>query len=331
MMDARILQRIKKTNTGADKQGRMRHRIAATIVMVMLLSVSLVAQDAPQLPRVVGIAHVALYVSDLGKERAFYKDFLGFDEPFSLRRDDGKEWISFIKLNDYQYLELFTGDPRFGGLLNHFAFYTNDVVAMKAFLISRKVNLVDDIHIGRTGDKFFSIRDPDGHLIEIVQYQPNGWNAQNRGQFVPTVRISDHLNHIALPVSSMVAAIGFYGDILGLRHVAQDMKSGPTPAWINMAVPGGTDYVQLVFDPEKPRLERLKAQTHIGLATADVAKCVADLRSRTRGPQYTRALEVEVAKEGNRATSLFDPDGTGIELIEVRAASGNNSAVPGPK
>src|SRR5215468_8225727 len=35
-------------------------------------------------PRILGVAHMALYVGDLAKSRSFYKDFLGFEEPFSL-------------------------------------------------------------------------------------------------------------------------------------------------------------------------------------------------------------------------------------------------------
>ena len=42
------------------------------------------AADDPHRPKVLGVAHVAFYVSDLEKTRAFYKDFLGFDEPLDV-------------------------------------------------------------------------------------------------------------------------------------------------------------------------------------------------------------------------------------------------------
>src|SRR5678815_1772394 len=57
-------------------------------------------------PRVLGVAHMALYVSDLQAARVFYKDFLGFAEPFVLKRDDGSDRIAFIKINDKQYISL---------------------------------------------------------------------------------------------------------------------------------------------------------------------------------------------------------------------------------
>src|SRR5688500_1000879 len=65
------------------------------------------AASAAGTPRILGIAHMALFVSDLGKARAFYEGFLGFDEPFALKRDDGSDRIAFVKVNDQQYIELF--------------------------------------------------------------------------------------------------------------------------------------------------------------------------------------------------------------------------------
>jgi catechol-2,3-dioxygenase len=50
---------------------------------IAILAVAGLAQEVKR-PKILGVAHMALYVSDLGKARAFYKDFLGFDEPYQL-------------------------------------------------------------------------------------------------------------------------------------------------------------------------------------------------------------------------------------------------------
>src|SRR6266850_8053561 len=76
-----------------------------TIIALLALAPLLTAQ--PQRPRVLGVAHIALYVSDIEKSRAFYKDFLGFGEPFQLNNPDGSLSLTFIKVNDRQYIELF--------------------------------------------------------------------------------------------------------------------------------------------------------------------------------------------------------------------------------
>ena len=57
--------------------------------------------------RSLGISHIALYVHDLDKTRAFYKEFLGLDEPYSLTNKDGSLHLTWIKINDRQSIELF--------------------------------------------------------------------------------------------------------------------------------------------------------------------------------------------------------------------------------
>src|SRR5262245_66093102 len=105
--------------------------------IVLLTASFLFAQHGEvRRPRILGVAHVAFYVSDLSKARAFYKDFLGFDEPFSLKRDDGSERIAFIKINDQQYIELFADSPRNDDRLNHVAIYTDDAAGMRDYLAS---------------------------------------------------------------------------------------------------------------------------------------------------------------------------------------------------
>ena len=55
----------------------------------MVAAASLVrAQDAVR-PPITGVAHIAIYASDFEKSRAFYRDFLGLEEPYSLPKPDG--------------------------------------------------------------------------------------------------------------------------------------------------------------------------------------------------------------------------------------------------
>src|SRR3954465_14823904 len=85
----------------------------------------------PRRPKILGVAHMALYVSDLGKARHFYKDFLGFEEPYALNGKNGKERIAFIKINEDQYLELFAEDPKKDGQMNHISIQVDDAGAMR--------------------------------------------------------------------------------------------------------------------------------------------------------------------------------------------------------
>ena len=58
---------------------------------ILVLSLALAAGSlfGQARPKVFGVGHVALRVSDVEQFRAFYKDFLGFGEPYQLNNQDG--------------------------------------------------------------------------------------------------------------------------------------------------------------------------------------------------------------------------------------------------
>src|SRR5262245_60291783 len=80
----------------------------AGLLLVVACVVSGFSQtQGPPRPKILGVAHLALFVSDLGKARAFYRDLLGYDESFTLPKSDGSVQIAFVKINDRQWIELF--------------------------------------------------------------------------------------------------------------------------------------------------------------------------------------------------------------------------------
>jgi len=94
--------------------------VAGALVAAVAIAAPLFAQDAIERPKVLGVAHMAVYVKDLAKTRQFYEQFMGFGEPFTLPAKDGKGTrIVFIKVNDHQYFEIFNEADRGEGQLNH--------------------------------------------------------------------------------------------------------------------------------------------------------------------------------------------------------------------
>lgn len=128
-------------------------------------------------PKILGVAHLAIFVKDLDKSRRFYGDFLGYGEPFTLPKNGGEGVrIAFMKVNDSQYFELFNEADRGEGQLNHISFYTNNADKLYAYLVSKGVAALSgkgSVGKGQTGNKNFNIKDPDGHVVEMVEYQPD--------------------------------------------------------------------------------------------------------------------------------------------------------------
>ncbi len=292
------------------------------------------AQAAVKRPKILGIAHMAFYVSNLPQTLAYYKNFLGFAEPYDLKNDDGKVRIAFIKINDYQYLELFAEPPRGDGMLNHIAFYTDNAEQLRRYLISRGIHAPAKVHIGKTGDKSFTVKDPDGHTVEFVEYQPDGWAMKHRGKDLPATRVSNHIMHIGFTVSALARSREFYGDVLGFKEFWRGSSDGVTLSWVDLRVPEGKDYVELMLYKQLPAQDKRGGANHISLMTPDIAKAVATLRSRAAALNYTRKIEIHVGHNRQRQANFFDPDGTRTELMEPFTIDGKPtppSTAPPPR
>jgi catechol 2,3-dioxygenase-like lactoylglutathione lyase family enzyme len=295
-----------------------------------ILSVVVAARaQEPARPRILGIAHMALSVSDIEKSRAFYKDFLGFDEPFLLKNSDGSLALTFIKINDQQYIELFPGPDPSADRLHHLAFQTDDAERMRVYLAARGVKVPDHVPKGRIGNLNFNVTDPDGHTIEIVEYTPDGWSMREKGKFMPDARISQHMLHAGILVGNLEAAMHFYGEVLGFREIWRGSSDGKTLSWVNLRVPDGGDYVEFMLYRDLPRPDRRGVEHHICLETPEVAAALAKLDARPNRKTYGRPLEPRTGINRRRQLNLFDPDATRTELMEPVTVDGK-PAPPSP-
>lgn len=265
---------------------------------------------------------MALFVGDLAKARAFYKDFLGFDEPFSLKRDDGSDRVAFIKINDNQYLELSSDPTNDDGHLNHIAIYTDSALDMRDYLASRGLKVSEKISRGKIGNLSFTATDPDGHRVEIVQYEPDSWTMKAKGRFLPASRISDRMYHVGFLVRHLEPSLQFYGDVLGFHEFWRGSASGKVLSWVNMRVPDGDDYVELMLYSEPQTDAERGVKNHICLLTPDLDKAVSILKQRAAKVGYASAIDIRTGKNGKRQANLFDPDGTRVELMEPNTFDG---------
>ena len=151
-------------------------RLAVALLLTVFLDSSLTAVEVKR-PRILGVAHMALFVSDLPKARAFYKDFLGYEEPYVLKREDGSDRIAFIKINENQYLEFMLYDKRPDaeqmGVRNHICLITPDIKKAVAILETRPArknyNRPIEIKVGKNGKRQANLFDPDGTRIELME------------------------------------------------------------------------------------------------------------------------------------------------------------------
>ena len=61
---------------------------------------------------------------------------------------------------------------------------------MRLYLASRGIKVRTERLKAESENLNFMIKDPEGHDVEIVQYAPNGWTAENYGKQMTDARIS---------------------------------------------------------------------------------------------------------------------------------------------
>jgi lactoylglutathione lyase len=294
---------------------------AASLVFAPLPATAQDTQTPPR-PHITGLSHVALYVHDVEKSRAFYKDFLGFDEPFSLNNADGSLHLTWIKINDRQTIELFSEVEAGTDRLNHIAMEVEDAEAMRAYLASKGVKVPAKTDKGKIGNFNYMIKDPDGHLVEIVQYAPDGWTLREKGKFLPDTRISTRIAHAGILVGDLDASLKFYRDILG---GAETWRGGGDPkqlSWVNVKVPDGQDYIEFMLYSSLPSTTKRGGKHHLCLEVADVLQAKAILDQRAARTGYTRTIAIAIGVNRKRQINLFDPDGTRVEVMEPNTVDG---------
>jgi catechol 2,3-dioxygenase-like lactoylglutathione lyase family enzyme len=297
----------------------MRMRMANIIpLMVVCGVVSMGAQEqssAPKRPMITGIAHIAFQVSDLAKAREFYGELLGYEEPFQIRNQDGSLALTYFKVNERQYIEIFPGlPPDKDDRLLHIAFETTDLEALRVYLLSKGLKAPEKVNQGRDGNLNFTIADPDGHRVEFVQYREGSLHRKAKGRYVSSRRISDRILHVGVTVADQAAADKFYKDILGFSEIWRGGRDEASLNWINMKVPDGTDYLEYMLVTAAPTRQQLGVLHHVALLAPDIQKALETARERSGDPASVRAPQV--GRNRRWQLNLFDPDGSRAELME---------------
>lgn len=113
-----------------------------------------------------------IVVSDMAKAKAFYADKLGLQVTKDYRQDDDHWWVSLTLPEGGVTITLttFHENVRPGTMTLYFA--TSDVAAAHKELSDKdvKVNKVkDDLFGPGSGVKWFSLDDPEGNQVYLVQ------------------------------------------------------------------------------------------------------------------------------------------------------------------
>jgi catechol 2,3-dioxygenase-like lactoylglutathione lyase family enzyme len=263
-------------------------------------------------PPIIGVAHIGLRTDNLAAARKFYSGVLGFQEPFTVDDPPGKLLLTYFKVNDHQYVEVFPElkDPK-QDRLSHISFETTDAEQMRAYLASCGVKVPEKLEPRLDGNRGFDVTDPDGHDVEFVQYMPGSLHSRNFGKFLPDTRISQRIIHLGVVVQDQAKADTFYKDILGFRETWHGGMTDTETDWVDMQVPEGTDWLEYMLNVHDPSPKVLGVMHHFALGVPSVKTGYETVLKRDIKPEKPK-----IGRDGKWQLNLYDPNFTRVELME---------------
>lgn len=288
-------------------------RLISSAILTMALSAGASAQ---QRPPILGVAHIALKTNDLAAARDYYGKYLGFAEAFSISNPDGSLEVTYFKVSDHQYIEVFPGlKSETEDRLSHIAFETTNAEQLRAYLASHGVAVPAALRTLPDGNLSFVIKDPDDHTVEFVQYVADGPLGRTFGKFLPASRISGHIGHVGFTVSDQAAADRLFQDILGFHNVWQGgMKDDGPINWVDMRVPNGMDHLEYMLDVHNPNPRTLGVMNHLCLIVPSVDASYKILLAR----DMKIGDPPKIGRDGKWQLNLYDPNLTRGELMEPK-------------
>ena len=268
-------------------------------------------------PPIIGVAHMGLQVSDLNAADNFYGHVLGY-EHFSLNRPNGQLFLYYYKVNDHQYLEIY---PTLTDLsqdrMTHIAFETTDIQRLRDYLAAKGVNGVPAmLKPGLDKNLSFSVKDPEGHRVEFVQYMPGSLHSSYFGKLLPSTRVSNRMIHVGVTIHDRQLADTFYRDILGFQVKWYGGRTDNETDWVDMRVPDGTDWLEYMLNVNNPTPQRLGVAHHFALGVQSIQPAYQTVLSRG----YKPPAPPKIGRDGKWQLNLFDPNDTRAELMEFKPA-----------
>jgi catechol 2,3-dioxygenase-like lactoylglutathione lyase family enzyme len=291
------------------------HNLTLATVLTVFAPFCGTAQTAPKRPPIVGVAHIGLKTKDLQAARSFYGHDLGYQEPFTLDKASGGLMLTYFKVNDHQYIEVFpelksdTEDR-----LSHIAFETTNAQQLRDYLASKDVKVPATLKPGQDGNLSFMIKDPDGHDVEFVEYMPGSLHTKNFGKFLPATRISGRIIHVGVTVKDQAAADHFYRDVLEFRDIWHGGMKDDRVDWVDMKVPEGTDWLEYMLNVQNPTPKTLGVMHHLALGVPSVEAGYKTLLER----EMKIGQPPKIGRDGKWQLNLYDPDLTRSELMEPK-------------
>jgi catechol 2,3-dioxygenase-like lactoylglutathione lyase family enzyme len=267
-------------------------------------------------PKILGISHIAVYATDPIKSADFYERIVGCEKMADFEDHPGVRYA----FTSYQYVEVMPLPATAGtDRLDHIAFRTNDVEAMRRYLQAHGVPTPNQISVSQGPDKikWLEVKDFEGNHVQFVQ--DFSYMGSRLGD---SKLVGHHIIHVGMAIRDRSQADQFYRDVLGFKLYWHGGMDPSKTDWVAMQVPDGTDWLEYMLTsgpsgsgiPYHITQNALGVLNHFSVGVPNMAAAVAELKRENRvGP---RGSGPQIGKDGKWQFNDFDPDGTRLEYME---------------
>ena len=196
-------------------------RVGIVLVGLLVCTFDAAVAAPASRPPLTSVSHLAIYASDAAKTERFYVHDLGAVKMADPENPAGVRYY----FSPTQFVEVLPL-PANAGLnrMDHMAFNTADVEAMRKYLASHKVVVPKKVSTGSDGSRWIAVKDPEGNRVQFVQAAPAA---------VPVNPLFGHIIHVGAVVHDRALEDTFYRDILGFRpYWFGGMKDDAPPQWV---------------------------------------------------------------------------------------------------
>jgi catechol 2,3-dioxygenase-like lactoylglutathione lyase family enzyme len=270
------------------------------------------AAHAAERPKIVGIANIAVKVDNLDEARKFYTNVVGMAEAFQTKDSDIPGDLACFKVNDRQFVEVSpTLKSESEDRLIRIGFETNDARKLRDYLAGNGIAVPAKVDKDANGNRSFTVKDPDGHTVQFVQYLGGSVHSRDVGKHMPDTRVSDHMLHVGVRVIDPAKADAFYKDILGFRLQWKGGRTDDRFEWISLMVPDGFDWLEYMVNPNPQTPKQLGVLHHYALGTLDIQKVYKTVMERG----YQPPQPPNIARDGRWLLQLYDKNYTRTEMM----------------
>jgi catechol 2,3-dioxygenase-like lactoylglutathione lyase family enzyme len=271
------------------------------------------AQQKPARPRITGIDHVRIYVTDTHSSSSFYQRLMGVHAAGRGCTDASLPCftVGWRRRQSVQLQKV--PSPDIKNWLAEIAFSTEDVARLREYVISAGVSATA---ISKAScSAHFEMRDPEGTPVSFIQRscgvldEPAGYLSE------PQIRVG--FLHAGFVVKDIAAENKFYRDLLGFKLYWHGGFKDDGLDWYEIQVPDGSDWIEYMLNiPANADHKELGVQNHFSLGVKDIHAAAEQLRKngllKFDGP--------EIGRDGKWGLDAYDPDGTRVEFMEPTPA-----------